>query len=124
MELINKLLEALEAIDYTDFDEEYIDDILDNRDNDPFDSEWCRVNDDIENLKTDENYTKKNEEEFFEISQRAFKILSNNGCGELSAYVSDDFGMIYDSVVLGYSDEWLDKLISTYQNKSIPRGEL
>lgn len=124
MELINKLLEALEAIDYTDFDEEYIDDILDNRDNDPFDSEWCRVNDDIENLKTDENYTKKNEEEFFEISQRAFKILSNNGCGELSAYVSDDFGMVYDSVVLGYSDEWLDKLISTYQNKSIPRGEL
>ena len=124
MELMEKLLKALEAVDFTAFTEEYIDDILDNRDNDPFDSEWCRVCGEIEALKTEENYKKENEAEFLEISRKVFKILESNNCGELSSYVSDDFGMIYDSLILGYKDEWLDKLINAYENKKIPTGEI
>lgn len=124
METIEKLLKSLEAIDFTSFDEEYIDNILDNRDNDPFDSEWCRVYEEINSLKTEENYTKDNKSEFLDISQKAFKILSKNNCGELSAYVSDDFAMIYDSLILVYKDEWLDKLINAYESGRIPTGEL
>lgn len=124
MNTIEEILKALETIDYSVFTEEYIDDILDNRDNDPFDSEWCRVCDEIENLKNNDNYTKSNESEFLEITQKAFKILESNNCGELSSYISDDFGLIYDSLILNYKDEWLDKLIDTYKNRKIPTGEL
>lgn len=124
MDTLEKILKTLETVDYSIFTEEYIDNILDNRDNDPFDSEWCRVCDEIENLKNHDNYTKSNESEFLEISQKAFKILESNNCGELSSYVSDDFGLIYDSIILNYKDEWLDKLINTYENGKIPTGEL
>ena len=48
--------------------------------------------------------------------------LSNNG--ELAEYVSDDFGMIADAKLLGYEDPWLNKLISCYENKTIPCGSL
>ena len=124
MNTIEAILKALETIDYSVFTEEYIDDILDNRDNDPFDSEWCRVSSEIEALKTEDNYTKYNEAEFLKISRKAFEILDGNNCGELSSYVSDDFGMIYDSLILNYKNKWLDKLIDAYKNRQIPTGEL
>ena len=42
----------------------------------------------------------------------------------MAGYISDDFSLIADSKRLGYSDEWLDKLISCYENARIPCGEL
>ena len=51
-------------------------------------------------------------------------IIEENIDSELSEYVSDDFGLIYDSLVLNYKDEWLNKLITAYKNKKIPAGEL
>lgn len=38
-------------------------------------------------------------------------IIADNIESELSDYVSDDFGVIYDSLVLIYKDPWLNKLI-------------
>lgn len=52
------------------------------------------------------------------------KICSLSGHGELAEYVSDDFGLIADSRILKYSDIWLDKLISSYENANIPCGNL
>lgn len=49
-------------------------------------------------------------------------IMKENTESELSDYVSDDFGLIYDSLILNYKDEWLDKLITVYKNKKIPFG--
>lgn len=43
---------------------------------------------------------------------------------ELAGYISDDFDLIADSKMLGYSDEWLEKLISCYENARIPCGTL
>ena len=51
-------------------------------------------------------------------------IIQQNTKNELAAYVSDDFGLIYDSLILNYKDEWLDKVIAVYKNKKIPSGEL
>ncbi|EES49427.1 hypothetical protein NE172_16715 [Clostridium botulinum] len=39
-------------------------------------------------------------------------------------YVSDDFGLIYDSLIVNYKDEWLNKFIREYKNRRIPAGEL
>ena len=43
---------------------------------------------------------------------------------EVAGYIADDFGLIADSKRLGYSDEWLDKLIFCYKNAQIPYGIL
>ena len=124
MDLMNELLNCLNSIDYDIFDEDYPDELLDTRDSAPFDTEWCRVDEEIEALKNTQCYTDKNEEEQGKIREKAFMIIEENIDGELSEYVSDDFGLIYDSLALNYKDEWLNKLITAYKNKKIPAGEL
>lgn len=124
MDLMNELLNCLNSIDYDTFDEDYLDELLDTRDSAPFDTEWCRVDEEIEALKNTQSYTDENEEEQGKIREKAFMIIEENIDGELSEYVSDDFGLIYDSLVLNYKDEWLNKLITAYKNKKIPAGEL
>lgn len=124
MDFIDELLNCLGSIDYSTLDEDCINELLDNRDIAPFDKEWCRVEKEIESLKNDQNYTENAEKEQREIREKAFLIIEQNVGSELSDYVSDDFGMIYDSVVLKYRDEWLDKLIEEYKCKRIPAGEL
>lgn len=124
MDLINELLNCLNSIDYDIFDEDYLNGLLDSRDIAPFDTEWCRVYDEIEALKNDQNYTDEIEKEQSKVREKAFMIIEQNTQSELSDYVSDDFGMIYDSLVLDYEDEWLNKLIETYKNQRIPSGEL
>ncbi len=124
MDLMNELLICLNSINYDTFDENYLNDLLDSRDSVPFDMEWCRVNEEIKALKNNQNYTDENEKEQDNIREKAFIIIEKNTGSELSDYVSDDFGIIYDSLVLNYKDEWLNKLIAAYKNKKIPAGEL
>lgn len=124
MDLMKELLNCLSGIDYDIFDEQYLNELLDSRDSDPFDTQWCRVDDEIKALKNDQNYTDEIEEEQNKVREKAFIIIEQNLESELSEYVSDDFGLIYDSLVLNYKDEWLNKLIETYQNKKIPSGKL
>lgn len=124
MKFINKLLNCLNSIDYDTFDEDTLNELLDSRDSAPFDTEWCRVDEKIKALKNTQSYTDENEEEQSKIREKAFMIMEENIESKLSDYVSDDFGLIYDSIVLNYKDEWLNKLIAAYKNKKIPAGEL
>ncbi|MDE5825238.1 MAG: hypothetical protein K2H91_11240 [Lachnospiraceae bacterium] len=124
MDFMNELIDCLKNIDYDAFDEDCLNELLDCRDSAPFDTEWCRVNAEIDALKNDQNYTAENEEEQDEIREKAFMIIEQNIESELAEYVSDDFGLIYDSLVLNYKDEWLDTLIEEYKNGKIPAGEL
>lgn len=121
--MINALLESLRSIEISSYTEDDINAILDDRDADPFDSEWCRVDREIAALKTEENYTGSNEKEHDAICKEAFFIMENKISSELSDYVSDDFGLIYDSIAVGYQDPWLSRLIASYQNGTIPTGD-
>ncbi|MDE7417684.1 MAG: hypothetical protein K2N44_15510 [Lachnospiraceae bacterium] len=124
MDFMNELIDCLKNIDYDAFDEDCLNELLDCRDSAPFDTEWSRVNAEIDALKNDQNYTAENEEEQDEIREKAFMVIEQNIESELADYVSDDFGLIYDSLVLNYKDEWLDTLIEEYKNGKIPAGEL
>ena len=112
-----ELLDKLSQINYEELD---IDDFLDQRDSDPFDSEWVRVYQALEKLKKG-----KTVEATRAIEKNAYiTVYEKTENDELAGYVSDDFGLIADSKRLGYSDEWLEKLISCYENARIPCGEL
>ncbi len=112
-----ELLSKLDKIGYEKLD---IDEILDQRENNPFDSEWVRVYQAVEELKKD-----KDVDDTTDIRKKAFIIVyEQSDCDELAGYISDDFGLIADSKKLNYSDEWLDKLIACYEKAIIPCGEL
>ena len=111
------LLDNLSKISFEGFD---IDDFLDQRDSDPFDSEWFRVYQTLEELKK-----RKTVDDTREIEKKAYlTVYEKSEDDALAGYISDDFSLIADSKRLGYSDEWLDKLISCYENARIPCGEL
>ncbi len=111
MDLMNELLNCLNSIDYDLFDEDYLNELLDSRDSAPFDTEWCRVDEEIEALKNTQSYTDENEEAQGEIREKAFMIIEENTESELAEYVSDDFGLIYDSLVLNYKVNGLIRLL-------------
>ena len=70
MDFMNELLDCLSSIDYDTFDENYLDELLDSRDSVLFDTEWCRIYEEIEALKNAQSYTDENEEEQSKIRER------------------------------------------------------
>lgn len=44
--------------------------------------------------------------------------------GELAGYVSDDFGLIFDSQIVGFENDFLKKLINVYSQAIIPDGSI
>ena len=112
-----ELLDKLSQINYEELD---IDNFLDQRDSDPFDSEWVRIYQALEELKKGKTVADTRE-----IEKKAYiTVYEKSENDELAGYISDDFGLIADSKRLNYSDEWLEKLISCYENARIPCGEL
>lgn len=124
MDLVNELINCLNSINYSTLDEDFINGLLDSRDSYPFDTEWCRVDKEINALKNEQSYTNEIEKRQGEIREKVFMIVDQHIGSELSDYVSDDFGLIYDSLILNYQDKWLNKLIEQYKNKKVPSGEL
>lgn len=119
---MEKLISKLSEIDFANLT---IDEILDSRDNNPFDSEWVRVYNEIEKLKKEKEYTAEQETYNSDVREQVFKkIYKLSGHSALSGYISDDFGMITDSRILNYSDTWLNILISCYENSMVPSGSL
>lgn len=37
--------------------------------------------------------------------------------------IADDLGLIYESLLTGYQDAWLDRLTGCYRNGKVPNGE-
>lgn len=101
------------------------DDILIRRSHTSFEGEWFRVYNDIEKMKLNGTYTKENKAYHNKVRENIFgKIYRRCGDGELAEYISSDFGLIVDSMILGYKDSWLDKLINCYRKAVIPTGIL
>ena len=119
---MEKLIEALEAVDFESID---IDAFYDGRDAKCFDSEWMRIYNQLEAMKNEESYTAAKENENRKFREAAFlKIYSLTEDSELAGYVSDDFGLIIDAQILGFSDPWLERFIACYANSTIPCGEI
>lgn len=99
-----------------------VDKALELRDVEEFDSEWMRVYNLVEQRKSNGSWDKEKSDK---IRKEAFK-KSLSACynAEISALVSDDFGLMYDAKALKIRDPWLDKLISEYECNMFPCGQL
>ena len=114
------MIELLNKLNNINFEELDIDEFLNKRDIEPFDSNWVRVYQIIEELKKGRTIDSTRD-----IEKKVYIIVyEQTGNSELAGYISDDFGLIADSKILGYTEEWLEKLISCYENSLLPCGVL
>lgn len=117
--------ELLKKIEESMFEDLDIDELLDARDCEPFDSAWVKASDEVENWKTKMVYTQDMKKHSDQIRQKAYrKVYQLSGDSDLSAYISDDFGLIADSEQVGYQSPWLDRLTACYRSSKIPSGAL
>lgn len=100
-----------------------IESILNYRDEADFDEEWIRNYNAINEKKG--LIDLKSKELIQEIREVSFKAVYDAAqSGELAEYVSDDFGLMAEALVVNYNDQWLNALGKTYVEGKIPYGNL
>ncbi|AKA67830.1 MULTISPECIES: hypothetical protein [Clostridium] len=120
--IVDDLLEKLNELMFKNID---FDEILDLRDSSIFDREWNRVYKVVEEEKKIKGYSEENKQLSDEYRKNAyFRVYNLCENDSLAAYISDDFGMICDSELVGYTDSWLEALIKTYAASKIPCGDI
>lgn len=96
-----------------------VDFILDSRDTDAFDSEWMRNYNLIrKNEKLNTPEVKKIVEFIREISYKATQF------SDLASYISDDFGLIAEALIIDYNDDWINALANEYVEDRVPYNSL
>ncbi len=103
------------------FDNHDLDDLLDMRDDEEFDSEWMRTYDILNRVEMDE----KQKKTIDSIREMSFLMAYNlSGDSDVASCVSDDFELICKAYVIGYDDNWLNSLIMSYAKGEFPCGRL
>ncbi|MCV9933854.1 hypothetical protein OIU80_16340 [Flavobacterium sp. LS1R47] len=113
----NNLLHILSNYNEDDFDR-----ILDQRDEVAFSERWMETFDTIEEefkeSKTDKIISD-------DIRKKVFKLVySITNHSDLASYISDDYGLIIQSIEIKHNDRWLNSLWLEYKNGNLPHSTL
>ena len=120
--ILNKLLISLDGID-----EDFIDELLDSRDSDPFDSNWVEAYEILKQNNKNINANDKNEVDKFleEIRKDVFiKTMKASQSSDLAAYVSDDFEMIGAALILEFSNSFIASMLNSYALGIVPDNSI
>lgn len=98
-----------------------VDELLDMRDDDEFDSEWMRVYNVLNEINIDDSDKQTIDSVREESFIRAFNL---SGSSDVASCVSDDFEIICKAYICGYDDKWLNSLIMSYAQNKFPCGKL
>ena len=94
--------------------------LLDERDSEIFSKQWMAEYTSVENVKS-----AKNERLIEKFRERIFKaVFRATENDDLSAYISDDFGLLADAINSDYQSKWLEALNLSYINGKIPKDRL
>ena len=117
----NALLLESNLLNFTNLDNETIDEILDSRDSNEFESDWLKVSQTLEKKR----FSADNVAAIENIRQIAYKkTFDSTNHSELAAYVADDFEMIAKSLLADYNDEWLNVLFLSYLHGLFPHSKI
>ena len=96
-----------------------VEDILRMRERQLFEKELVKRFDAVDALKSG---VPKAELEYVEdfVEEVFVHVFEQTQSDDLSAYVSDDFGLLAEALHLGYEDEWLNGLATIYSDGRIP----
>lgn len=113
-DLLDNIEKALDGID--------LDEAVELRDAEEFDSCWVRIFNITRNTEHNAEYPQSENDKLREKAfLKAYSVCKDD---DIAAFVSDDFGLIFDAEVLGIADPWLEKLIDSYRRSVFPCGRL
>jgi hypothetical protein len=106
----------------SNYNEDDFDRILDQRDEVAFSKRWMETFDTIEEefkeSKTDKIISD-------DIREKVFKLVySITNHSDLASYISDDYGLIIQSIEIKHNDRWLNSLWLEYKNGNLPHSTL
>jgi len=138
VEILKKMIEENKLLPLDDLKIDNIEELMKKMDDDKFCNKFSYVCDEIKRLRNDppgqfryripikERKLIKDIEE--EIYFRVYDSCEDDDLliyyDDLSAYISDDFGIIAESLYWGYNNKWLNALLNEYIEHRIPGGEL
>ena len=97
------------------------DSFLELRDEEEFDKEWMRVYNFILGKKIEHEAKMEIDIIREEIYMKAYKFSNSS---DIAACISDDFEMICNAYILDVNDDWLNAMIDSYANNTLPCGRL
>jgi len=98
-----------------------VDELLDMRDEDEFDSEWMRVVNDLNDLEVGEDEQKS----INFIREKSFMMAYDLfDSSDIASCISDDFEIICKAILANYNDSWFNSLIMSYARGEFPCGRL
>ncbi|OXG06474.1 hypothetical protein BC749_102379 [Flavobacterium araucananum] len=104
------------------YTEDDFDMILDQRDEDSFSEKWMEIFNIVKEKVIENNIDKTITDN---LREKVFKLVfSLTNHSDLSSYVSDDFGLIVQSIQVKYNDYWLNSLWLEYKKGNLPYENL
>ena len=117
--------ELITALGHINFYLADADEILEGRKENTFHNERMRILLEVEMLKDIRTYTEENKRKRTQIHDKVYRqIYELTGDSELAECVSEDYGLLYDGLVLRYKDKWFTKFRNCYAASVIPSGQL
>jgi hypothetical protein len=106
----------------SNYTEDDFDTILDERDEDYFSEKWMEI---FNTIQEKINESKTDNAISDSLREKVFKLVyAITNHPDLSSYVSDDFGLIIQSLEINYNDYWLNSLWLEYKKGNLPHGQL
>lgn len=128
MDCLDTLLDRMtrsELMSLIALDEDQIGDALTLRDDPSFASSWMSSFDKVEAVKADNGILKDADHRVTKLREAAYlQAFDRWKSPDLAAYISDDFGLVGDAIVMAYSDPWLNALFHAYLVGEFPHGTL
>lgn len=115
---IERIIENIKTFDYTSID---IDEFLDDRDCEEFDSEWGNVYKQIDRDELPDSIRVQVDKYRKEVFLAIDELI---GVSELSEYISDDIELLMYADYVGINNEWFSKFVEKYENGELPTGIL
>ena len=98
--------------------DETIDNILVERDDNFFSEQWMQAYNEVEKQKKQQGVPSTYNEDIRKIVFNMVLEITNND--DLAAYISDDFGLIWDAEKVDINNNWINVLWQSYKKGEIP----
>ena len=98
--------------------DETIDNILVERDDNFFSEQWMQAYNEVEKQKKQQGVPPTYNEDIRKIVFNMVLEITNND--DLAAYISDDFGLIWDAEKVDINNNWINVLWQSYKKGEIP----
>ena len=101
------------------FDFENVDEVIECRDDLPFETEWLRVYNKV--VPESKSLSDAEKSVIYTICKNSYlQTIGFTENPELAAFVSDDLGLVASALALNYSDPWLNGLWESYRSGRFP----